>query len=113
VTPARAATLRWVAQRASAGVLAVCVLVHLATILYATRHGLSAEAMRGRMHESIGWPAFYGVFVIAVAIHAPLGLRAILDEWSNLRGKALDMLLALFALALVIAGLRAVAVVAS
>ena len=32
----------WVAQRASAAILALCVAVHLVTIIYAVRHGLTA-----------------------------------------------------------------------
>ena len=112
MTPAAAATWRWLAQRMSAAVLAVCVLVHLATILYATRHGLTAEAMLARAHATLLWPVFYGVFVVAVAIHAPLGLRVILDEWSGLRGRLLDGLLVLFALALLLGGVRAVTAIA-
>jgi len=113
MTPNRADAWRWLAQRASAAVLAVCVLVHLATILYATRQGLSSEALRARVHASVLWPTFYAVFVVAVAVHAPLGLRVILAEWSRLRGRVLDALLMLFALALLAGGLRAVAVVAA
>ena len=104
--------MRWVAQRASAGVLAVCVVVHLATILYASRRGLTGAAMLQRAHASALWPAFYAVFVIAAAIHAPLGLRTILDEWSGLRGRFVDLMLVAFAVMLVIGGLRAVAVIA-
>jgi fumarate reductase subunit C len=112
VTPAAASTWRWLAQRISAAVLALCVLVHLATIVYATRRGLTADAMLARTHASVLWPAFYGVFVVAVAVHAPLGLRVILDEWSGLRGRGVDILLVLFALVLLAGGLRAVAVLA-
>lgn len=108
MTPAAAATWRWLAQRVSAAVLAVCVIVHLATIVYATRRGLSAQAMLARTHASLLWPAFYALFVVAVAVHAPLGLRVILDEWSGLRGRVLDAMLGLFALALLVGGLRAV-----
>ena len=108
MTPAAAATWRYLAQRASAAVLAVCVLVHLATILYATRQGLSASALLARAHASVAWPVFYGVFVAAVAVHAPLGLRVVLDEWSGLRGRAVDLLLTLFGVTLVVGGLRAV-----
>ena len=111
MTSATAATWRWLAQRLSAMVLALCVLVHLATILYATRQGLSAAAMLGRAHASLAWPLFYGVFVAAVAVHAPLGLRVILDEWSGLRGRIVDGLLVVFALTLLVGGLRAVAAV--
>lgn len=112
MTPAAAATWRWLAQRVSGAVLALCVLVHLATILYATRRGLTAQAMLARTHASVFWPVFYGIFVVAAALHAPLGLRVILDEWSGLRGRALDGLLVLFALALLAGGLRAVAAIA-
>ena len=80
----RAAAWRFVLQRASAAVLALCVVVHLATIIYAVRHGLTSDAIVARMHANPAWPAFYAVFVVAAAIHAPLGLRAIADEWLGL-----------------------------
>ena len=38
----KAQTILWIAQRASAVVLALCVTVHLATMVYAIRGGLSA-----------------------------------------------------------------------
>lgn len=104
-------TWLWLAQRISAAVLAVCVLAHLATIVYATRSGLTAAAMLARVHASLAWPAFYTVFVAAVAVHAPLGLRVILDEWAGLRGRLVDLLLIVFAFVLLAAGLRVVAVV--
>ena len=65
----------WVAQRATAVVLAVCVVVHLATIIYAVRGGLTAAEILARTRGSIAWGAFYSVFVLAAAIHAPIGLR--------------------------------------
>ena len=104
----RTAAWRFVLQRASAAVLAVCVVVHLASIVYAVRSGLSAEAIVSRMHANPAWPAFYATFVVAVAIHAPLGLRAIADEWLGLRGFVFDAVLALFALVLLGGGLYAV-----
>ena len=106
---ARAAAWRFVLQRASAAVLALCVVVHLATIVYAVRHGLSAESIVGRVRASAAWPAFYAVFVVAVAIHAPLGLRAVFDEWLAFRGVVADVVLALIALVLLACGLYAVA----
>ena len=98
----RFGTWRFVLQRASAAVLALCVVVHLATIIYAVRHGLTAEAIVARVHASVFWPAFYAVFVVAVAIHAPLGLRVVAEEWLQWRGRSLDGVL--FALALVLLG---------
>jgi len=82
--------------------------VHLATIIYAVRQGLSAEAIVARVQSNSAWPAFYAVFVAAAAIHAPLGLRAIADEWLGLRGRRTDVVLAVFALGLLAGGLYAV-----
>jgi fumarate reductase subunit C len=108
VSAIRAAAWRFVLQRASAAVLAVCVVVHLATIVYAVRHGLSSAAIVARMHASAAWPAFYGAFVVAVAIHAPLGLRSIADEWLGLRGRGVDAALGLVASVLLGGGMYAV-----
>lgn len=104
----RLAAWLFVLQRASAGVLALCVVVHLATIVYAVRHGLSAQAIVARVHASVAWPAFYAVFVAAVAVHAPIGLRAVADEWLGLRGSLVDAVLVLVALGLFAGGLYAV-----
>ena len=104
----RFAAWLFVLQRASAAVLALCVLVHLATIIYAVRHGLSAQAIVTRMHASAAWPAFYAVFVIAVSVHAPIGLRAVVGEWLRLRGPLVDALLALVAAGLFVGGLYTV-----
>lgn len=104
----RAAAWRFVLQRGSAAVLAGCVVVHLATIIYAVRSGLTAEAIVARMQTDPVWPAFYATFVIAVAIHAPLGLRVVADEWLALRGRGTDVGLTLFAIVLAGGGLYAV-----
>jgi len=104
----RAAAWRFVLQRASAAVLALCVVVHLATIIYAVRHGLTSDAMIARMHANPAWPAFYAVFVIAAAIHAPLGIRAIADEWLGWHGRAVDSALGVLSLVLFASGLYAV-----
>lgn len=105
--PSREARL-WLAQRASAGVLALCVLVHLVTIVLAVRGGLSAAEILGRTRGSMAWLFFYATFVLAVAVHAPLGLRAILREWAAWRGMSLDLAMAVFALALLVLGWRAI-----
>ena len=98
----------FLAQRATAFVLAFAVAVHLATILYAVRGGLTAAEILARTHGNVAFAAFYGLFVIAVAIHAPIGLRKIVREWTPWRGRSLDLALALFALLLLVLGLRAV-----
>jgi fumarate reductase subunit C len=98
----------WIAQRASAALLALCVLVHLATIVYAVQGGLSAAEILGRTRGNAGWLAFYSVFVLAVAVHAPIGLRAICIEWLKWRGADRDAVLLLLGLGLAWMGMRAV-----
>jgi fumarate reductase subunit C len=94
-------------QRASAAVLALAVLVHLTTIIVAVRGGLTAGEVLGRTSGNLAWLAFYTLFVIAAAIHAPIGLRAILREWAGWRGRSCDIAMSLFAAALLVLGLRA------
>jgi fumarate reductase subunit C len=101
-------TVLWVAQRASAAILAVCVVVHLATIIYAVQGGLSAAEILGRTRGNTGWLAFYSVFVLAAAIHAPIGLRAVLGEWLHWRGASREVFLLVFAILLTWIGMRAV-----
>ncbi len=78
-------TWLWIAQRASAALLALCVLVHLFTIIYAVRHGLSGAAILGRTRGNHAWLAFYALYVLAIAVHAPIGLRALCQEWLGWR----------------------------
>ena len=79
----------WLAQRVSAAVLAVCIVVHLVTMIYAVRGGLSAAEILARTQGNYAWFAFYTVFVLAVSIHAPIGLRTVLAEMLGWRGVAL------------------------
>jgi succinate dehydrogenase subunit C len=104
----RAETLLWVAQRASAALLALCVLVHLATMIYAVRGGLTGAEILARTRGSVAWAVFYTVFVLAVAVHAPIGLRAVLTEWLGWRGRTREAALIAFAVALAGMGLQAV-----
>ncbi len=98
----------FVAQRLTAFVLALAVAVHLGTILYAIRGGLTAGEILARTHGNAAFMLFYSVFVIAVAIHAPIGLRSIIREWTPWRGRSLDAALVLFSLLLLALGFRAV-----
>lgn len=108
---ARYETRLWVAQRATAMVLAFCVAVHLVTIVYAVRGGLTAAEILGRTHGSIAWGAFYAVFVLAAAVHGSIGLRTIAAEWLGFRGKAAEAATFAIAIALALLGLRAVVAV--
>jgi fumarate reductase subunit C len=104
----RAEARLWIAQRASAAVLALCVVVHLVVIVYAMRGGLSATEILGRTRGSVPWLVFYGVFVLAAAVHAPVGLRAIAMEWLGWRGRSLGVAVHVLVLVLAALGLRAV-----
>lgn len=108
----RSQVLLWGAQRISAMLLAVCVLVHLITIIYAVRNGLSASEILGRTRGSVAWALFYALFVVAVAVHAPIGMRNILAEF-GWRGRGVDVLMFVLALTLVMWGMRAVMAVVS
>jgi fumarate reductase subunit C len=103
----RSQVLLWGAQRVSAMVLALCVIVHLITIIYAVRSGLSAAEILARTRGSFAWGGFYVLFVAAVAVHAPIGVRNILAEM-GWRGRGIDVLLFALALMLALWGLRAV-----
>jgi fumarate reductase subunit C len=105
---AKAETTLWLAQRASAAVLGLCVLVHLGTMIYAVRGGLTAAEILSRTRGSTIGLAFYSVFVLAITVHVPIGLRAVLGEWLGWRGAGRAWLLVLFALAIAFAGMRAV-----
>ena len=105
---------RWYWQRISAMVLALCVLVHLAVMIYAVRGGLSAAGILGRTQGNWGFAAFYSVFVVACAVHVPVGLANIAQEWWGLGERSAVGLARVFAILLLVTGLRAVyAVVAS
>jgi fumarate reductase subunit C len=101
-------TMLWIAQRASAAVLALCVVVHLATIIYAVQGGLTSAEIIERTRGNVAWFAFYSVFVLAVTLHVPIGLRSICSEWLRWRGRSRDLALLLFAALLAWAGMRAV-----
>lgn len=101
----------WVAQRVSAMVLGVCVVVHLVTIMVVMRGGVSAADILQRTQGSVAWLLFYVVFVIAVAVHASVGLRDILAEWLRWRGPWVDAMLLVLGVVLAMWGLRAVGAV--
>jgi fumarate reductase subunit C len=98
-------------QRGTAAVMAPMVLVHLAVIFYATRHGLTAADILGRVRGSFMWGGFYALFVVAASVHAGIGIHNILSEWSPLAERAAGIAAAALGLLLFGLGLRAVAAV--
>ena len=114
VTDRAAQARRWYRQRISAMVLALCVLVHLAVMIYAVRGGLSGAEILARTRGSLAFGAFYELFVIACAVHVPPGLNNIAVEWLRWRPAVALLVARLFGLVILVAGLRTVwAVVAT
>ncbi len=98
----------WYLQRISAAVLALCVIVHLAGILYAMQGGISSAEILARTRGNYVTAAFYLLFVIAAAVHAPIGLARIGEEWLGWRGRSLEMAMLLLCLILLVCGAAAV-----
>ena len=98
----------YMAQRVSALIMIPLILGHLAVIVYAARGGLSSSDILARTRGSVGWAAYYGLFVVTVSIHAAIGLRAVLAETAGLRGRGLTLSAWLVGLILLVAGARAV-----
>lgn len=98
----------YMAQRLSAMVMAPLVLGHIAVMIYAIQGGLSTSEILGRTQGSVLWFLFYGSFVIAVSIHAAIGLRVICHEMLGLRARWLDIFTWAIAIILLSMGARAV-----
>jgi fumarate reductase subunit C len=109
MSAARRQALLWLAQRTTAAVLALCVVVHLATMIIAVRGGLTAAEILGRTRGSMAWAVFYGVFVLAVSIHGPIGVRNIIAEMRGGHARGIDVAMVAFAILLLITGARAIA----
>ena len=97
------------AQRPSAMVLAPLVLLHLATMIYAVRGGLSAAEILARTRDSGFWAGIYSLFIVAAAVHGAIGVRAILREMTPLRDRSANLVAVAFVAAILALGLRAVA----
>ncbi|WP_027527669.1 succinate dehydrogenase [Bradyrhizobium sp. Ec3.3] len=95
-------------QRVTALIMAPLVLGHLAVMVYAIRGGLSTGAILSRTQGSLPWAIFYGTFVVAVSIHAAIGVRVIAAEIFHMRGLLLNALSWALCAFLLFAGLRAV-----
>ena len=98
----------YVWQRATAALMAPLVLVHIAVIIYATRKGMTAADILSRTHGSVVWASYYGLFVAAASIHASIGVRNVLTEWSPLTDRRAGLFSIVFGLLLATLGARAV-----
>jgi fumarate reductase subunit C len=98
----------YVWQRGTAVLLFPMVITHLIVIFYATHKGLTASDILQRTRGSIAWGLFYGAFVFAAAIHASIGIRNIVVEWSPMKGVGANLFSGGFGLLLIVLGLRAI-----
>ena len=105
-TSARMDTILWLAQRIRAMGLAVAIIVHIITMIIAMQGGLSTSEIADRLGGNLYWLVFYAVFVTAVSIHAPIGLRAVLLEITSLPASRIDLLTMLFGLFVFVLGIR-------
>ncbi len=80
----------FLAQRLTALLMAPLAGGHLFGIVYAIHGGLDAAEILARTRGSAGFGVFYLLFVLAVSVHAAIGLRVIAYEWGGLRGGWLD-----------------------
>lgn len=100
-------------QRLTALIMAPLVLGHIAVMIYAVQGGLSASEILGRTQGSLFWALFYGLFVVAVSVHAAIGVRTVLYEWGRLRGTVLNIISWSFCAGLLCLGLSSVYAVTS
>jgi len=95
-------------QRVSAAMMVPFVLVHLVVMIIAVNGGLTATEILSRTQGSLVWMLFYGGFVIAVSIHAAIGVRVIAYEWFGLNGRWLSVFTWTVGALLLFTGLQAV-----
>jgi fumarate reductase subunit C len=98
-------------QRLTAAALVPLLLIHVAVIFYATRQGLTAADILARTRGSVAWGVYYTAFTAVIAVHASIGLRNILVQWTGLRDHGAMIASGLFGLVLLALGSRAVAAV--
>ena len=95
-------------QRMTALLMAPLVIGHLAVMIYAIQGGLSAAEILSRTRGSLMWFLFYGTFVVAVAVHAAIGVRTVAQEWAGMKGAVLDCVMWITGLGLFVLGGQAI-----
>ena len=95
-------------QRGTAALMLPLIVVHLAAILYAGTKGLTAADILSRTRGSLAWGLFYSAFVVAASVHASIGLRNVLAEWTGMHERTRAVACVAFGLALAVLGMRAV-----
>jgi fumarate reductase subunit C len=95
-------------QRTTAAIMVPLVLLHIAVILYVSRQGLTAADILSRTHGSLLWASYYGLFVAAASVHASIGVRNVLTEWSPLDERGAGWCAAILGIVLALLGFDAV-----
>jgi succinate dehydrogenase subunit C len=95
-------------QRITAMIMAPLVLLHLGVMILAIQGGLDSTEILSRTQGSYFWGSVYGLFVLAVSIHAAIGVRVVLFEWLRIRGMQLNFLCWFLFIVLLMMGVRAV-----
>jgi fumarate reductase subunit C len=98
----------YVWQRATAALMVPLVLIHLAVIFYATRQQMTAADILSRTHGSIAWASYYALFVAAVSIHASIGVRNVLAEWTPLGDRHAGQFAIMFGIVSALLGAHAI-----
>jgi fumarate reductase subunit C len=98
----------YVWQRATAALMVPLVLVHIAVIFYASRQDMTAADILSRTHGSMVWASYYGLFVAAASIHASIGVRNVLTEWSPLDERGAGWCAVVLGVALALLGFHAI-----
>jgi fumarate reductase subunit C len=95
-------------QRTTAAIMVPLVLLHIAVILYVSRQGLTAADILSRTHGSLLWASYYGLFVAAASVHASIGVRNVLTEWSPLDERGAGWCAVILGIVLALLGFDAV-----
>ena len=101
-------TRLYLLQRITAMIMAPLVILHLAVMIIAIQGGLDSAEILSRTRGSLFWGGTYGLFVLAVSVHAAIGIRVVMFEWMSFRGIKLDLVSWLVFAVLLMMGSRAV-----
>lgn len=98
----------WLAHRLTGMALGLFVVIHLITMIVVIQRGLSADEIMARTSSNLLVVIFYGLFVIAAAIHGSIGLRTVAQEVLKWRGASLNLIVLLFCGLLCVMGMAAI-----
>jgi fumarate reductase subunit C len=101
-------TRLYLLQRITAMIMAPLVLLHLGVMIVAIQGGLDSAEILSRTRGSLFWGGTYGLFVLAVSVHAAIGIRVVLFEWLSIKGTKLTLVSWLVFAVLLMMGARAV-----